>query len=148
MEHLGFPENWGSFRLRVLHSYNQRSDLSSRFSGGERFRGNISQPFNRLLLGLTYENGPLNFNWVSSYRGGGSVNLGLSKELDGNHAPNVFYHNVSVNYQFTPWLNLLVGADNIFNKQPPFLAYNPSNTFPEYYDVVGRRFFLGFKVNI
>ncbi len=145
LENLGLPASWGSFRLRVLYSYNLRSDLSAVYSGGEQFRGNISQPYNRLLTNLTYENGPLNLNWIASYRGAGRVNVRLSDQLDGNQAPSFMYHNFSANYQFGSWLNVQFGVDNVFNTAPPFLAYNHNNTFPEYYDVVGRRFFLGFK---
>ncbi len=145
LENLGLPAGWGSFRFRLLYSYNLKSELSAVFSGAQEFRGNISQPYNRLLMNLTYENGPWNFNWVSSYRGAGRVNLGLSESLDGNQAPSFFYHNFSANYQVGSRLNVQFGVDNVFNVAPPFLAYNISNTFPEYYDVVGRRFFLGFK---
>lgn len=148
LENLGLPAGWGSFRLRLLYSYNLRSELTAFFTGEEQFRGNISQPHNRILMNLTYENGPWNLNWVSSYRDAGKVNLGLEDSLDGNLAPAFVYHNFSANYQFSSWLNVQFGVDNVFNVAPPFLAYNISNTFPEYYDVVGRRFFLGFKTKI
>lgn len=145
LENLGLSDGWGSFLLRVLYSYNLKSELAADYGGGQEFRGNISQPYHRLLTSLTYENGPFNFNWIASYRGNGRVNLAIGENIDGNYAPGVTYHNLSLNYQLWSSLNLQAGVDNLFDAAPPFLAYSTSNTFPEYYDVVGRRFYFGFK---
>ncbi|WP_260921921.1 TonB-dependent receptor domain-containing protein [Novosphingobium sp. 9] len=52
---------------------------------------------------------------------------------------------IDVNHMFT-WT---IGMNNMFNKKPPILGDNQeqSNTYPSTYDVMGRTFFTGIKVD-
>lgn len=146
LENFGFPADSGDIRLRLLHSYNLRSRLHSMLGGEtEVFRGSISRPIHKLLASLTYENGPLFLDWSVRYRSKGIVNPAEDADIDGNLAPGIRYHNLAVKYALNDRFSLQGGVENLFDQAPPFLAYAPHNTFPEYYDVVGRRFYLGFQ---
>jgi iron complex outermembrane recepter protein len=55
-------------------------------------------------------------------------------------------------WNFGPNVSVRGGIDNVFNKEPPVVDSNPGvnnnlgNTLPGYYDVLGRRFYVGAKM--
>lgn len=144
---LGLPDSWGDIRLRVLHSYNLESKLGSANGAAEEvFRGSITRPIHKLLASLTYNNGPLLVDWSVRYRSRGIANTLVDADVDGNLAPSIAYHNLAVRYGLNDRITVQGGIENLFDTDPPFLAFAVHNTFAEYYDVVGRRFYLGFRV--
>lgn len=61
--------------------------------------------------------------------------------------PTYLNHRLTVGWQPTEWVDLLLGIDNLLDKEPPIFATNAragvqANTDPSTYDVLGRRFFL------
>jgi len=71
-----------------------------------------------------------------------------------NHVPAYVYHDVQVRYKlpYKPHTEVYVGANNIFNKQPPFLPSGMASTVTgtetaaDTYDVFGVFLYAGFKV--
>jgi iron complex outermembrane recepter protein len=66
--------------------------------------------------------------------------------------PTYDIFNFSTSWQITDTVSLRGGIDNLFDKQPVVVGANPpatnnaANTLPDYYDVLGRRFYLGVKL--
>lgn len=66
--------------------------------------------------------------------------------------PSYDIFSLSGGWDISDTLSLRGGVDNLFDKQPPVAAANPpitnnaTNTYPNYYDVLGRRYYLGLKM--
>ncbi len=61
--------------------------------------------------------------------------------------PNIFYTNVEVGYNFPTNTHVMFGIQNAFNRQPPLFYQNNvtnANTDVSTYDVLGRRWYVGF----
>jgi iron complex outermembrane recepter protein len=71
--------------------------------------------------------------------------------LQGAASYDIF--DLSGTWQVTPTIGLRAGIDNLLDKQPPVVDRNPTvvqsggnfETSPGYYDVLGRRYYLGFR---
>ena len=64
----------------------------------------------------------------------------------GHKAPNVFYHNAQLAYDLFANTRLSVGVDNVFDKKAPFISsWTDANTDTMTYDLLGRRFYAGFR---
>jgi iron complex outermembrane receptor protein len=97
-----------------------------RFIGHSSFDNNSSQP----LLGLQEE------GFYDPYF---------------THIPNYSYLDLSAIWGVTHWLEIRAGINNVFDKDPPFLASGDIsgtagglNTFPVY-DLLGREIFVAFR---
>lgn len=59
---------------------------------------------------------------------------------------------LSAGWQLNDTVSLRAGIDNLLNAQPVIVGANPpltndaTTTLPDYYDVLGRRFYLGVKL--
>jgi outer membrane receptor protein involved in Fe transport len=66
--------------------------------------------------------------------------------------PSYDIFSLSAGWEVSDTLSIRGGVDNLFDKQPPVAGANPpitnnaSSTYPNYYDVLGRRYYLGLKV--
>ena len=61
--------------------------------------------------------------------------------------PSYMNHRLTVGWEPKDWVNMTLGIDNLFDKDPVIFATNSragvqANTDPSTYDVLGRRFFL------
>ena len=116
-------------------------------------------------LGLTYSVADWKFGWDTRFVDGMQVvntdarrtptNTGVAPTAANfSQAPTTgtyFNHRLTVGWEPTDWLNLLLGVDNVFDKEPLIYATNAragvqANTDPSTYDVLGRRFFLDVRV--
>ncbi len=75
---------------------------------------------------------------------GGSL---AGKEVDFQNVPAYNYLDLSLNFNVTDYLSVLVLIQNLTDKDPPLLgnsagstAFNSGNTFPSTYDALGRRY--------
>jgi outer membrane receptor protein involved in Fe transport len=65
--------------------------------------------------------------------------------------PSYDLFGVQGSWAVTPTLALRAGVDNVLDKEPPVVGANPGvsnamgNTMPGYYDVLGRRYYIGVK---
>jgi outer membrane receptor protein involved in Fe transport len=56
-----------------------------------------------------------------------------------------WYTDLAARYDFTDNMSLRLGVNNVANQQPRLYAPNiQANTDPSSYDVLGRRYFVGF----
>jgi iron complex outermembrane receptor protein len=81
--------------------------------------GDGAEPRFKALLGTSFKRDNWSLNWTSRYYGG-VKNVNGGGDFEGNEAAGVFYHDVSGTYQYKN-VNLTVGVDNLFDKDPPFL---------------------------
>lgn len=64
----------------------------------------------------------------------------------GYRTPNVFYHNLQVAHDLFAKTRLMVGVDNLFDRKAPFIqSWTDANTDTMTYDLLGRRFYAGFR---
>jgi outer membrane receptor protein involved in Fe transport len=85
-----------------------------------------------------------NGNLLSCAAAGVAKNCG---DWEGNEAAGVFYHDISGTYQYKN-VNLTVGVDNLFDKDPPFLYPVDQSNAPSAagYDFTGRYIYM--KVSV
>ncbi|HEV2678613.1 MAG TPA: TonB-dependent receptor [Aliidongia sp.] len=85
--------------------------------------GDGAEPRFKALLGTTFKRDTWSVNWTTRYYGGvkNSVSGTGTGDFEGNEAAGVFYHDISGTYQYKN-VNLTVGVDNLFDKDPPFLV--------------------------
>lgn len=110
-------------------------------------------PKYRFNLRTTLTNGPLqlslNWRWLDSVEDDQIKNSGLTAAdlvVPGVSAES--YFDLSFTYDVNENLQMYGGARNLFNNKPTFLGDSQSqaNTWPEAYDAIGTRLFLGARV--
>jgi iron complex outermembrane recepter protein len=114
-------------------------------------RGLSSYPKHRFNLRLGYDRGPWRF--ALSQRFIGETKRSVDLSFDGNDIPAHLYVDAQIRYTHGERYSFYAGANNVFDKQPPFVpAPYPdnvvgTNTAPSAYDLLGRRFYAGIKVD-
>ncbi len=120
---------------------------------------NYSLPDNKITAQLTY-----NYGNLSAFLQGRYIASGTSEnspppgfELSDNTVDSVFYTDLNLSYMHTFGTNTEVeffgNITNLFDVDPPVTPYysifygNPVQTNPTLFDVLGRRFTAGVKVN-
>ena len=64
----------------------------------------------------------------------------------GYRTPNVFYHNAQVAFDVTEKSRFQLGVDNLFDRRAPYIkSFTDANTDTMTYDLLGRRFYAGFR---
>lgn len=64
----------------------------------------------------------------------------------GYRTPNVFYHNAQLAYEINERTRFQIGVDNLFNRKAPYIkSFTDANSDTMTYDLMGRRFYVGFR---
>lgn len=64
----------------------------------------------------------------------------------GYRTPNVFYNNAQLAYEINDRTRFQIGVDNLFDRKPPYIkSFTDGNTDTMTYDLLGRRFYVGFR---
>lgn len=64
----------------------------------------------------------------------------------GYRTPNVFYHNAQLAYEINERTRFQIGIDNLFDRKAPYIkSFTDANTDTMTYDLMGRRFYVGFR---
>jgi outer membrane receptor protein involved in Fe transport len=114
----------------------------------------------KLTAYLQYANGPFTTFFEGRFIDGGK--LSATYNLNGwdvanNHVPSVTYYDMRVSYDIpvgSSTLQLYGVINNIFDKAPPLapsyvgLSSSPIQTNQSLYDVLGRRFTVGLKLQM
>jgi iron complex outermembrane recepter protein len=159
LKDLGAP-TWGRVDLGLQLSMLDKADIKSlpslaaiRQAG--RYGVDVGNPYpkTRFSQKTTWTVGDftLAYNW--RYVGGSSVQdplpLNTTYQDQFSSLPAVSYVDLSSSWQALKNLKLSITVNNAFDKQPPQVgtgigpgANNFGNTFPQVYDVIGRRFVL------
>lgn len=84
-------------------------------------------------------------NWSVNYNVrmiGGADDINASPGDIGDSAPTVFYHDLQGVYYLSDNWQLTVGANNLFDKQPPYIqSWTDANTDTMTYDLMGRKLY-------
>ncbi len=130
-------------------------DNVGELNGGGRLGSGFED---RGTASLVYHIGGLEATWRSTYMSGiNDTNPAPGNTVIStlyNHVPAYVYHDVQVRYTlpYKPHTEVYVGANNIFNKQPPFLPEGMASTVTgtetaaDTYDVIGVFLYAGFKL--
>jgi iron complex outermembrane recepter protein len=111
------------------------------FIGG----GNGGYPEWRGYGALTLAKGPVGFTWSTQWIGS-ATDFNASPGDIGYSTPDVFYHNFQVRFDVNEETSFRLGADNIFDRKAPYIqSFTDANTDTMTYDLMGRRFYVGFR---
>lgn len=122
------------------------------FEGGDPIRfngfiggGNGGYPEWRGYGTLTVENGPIGATWSTQWIGS-ATDFNAAPGDIGYSTPDVFYHNLQLSLSVDDETSFRLGVDNIFDRKPPYIqSFTDANTDTMTYDVMGRRFYVGFR---
>ncbi|NVJ96939.1 MAG: TonB-dependent receptor [Alphaproteobacteria bacterium] len=106
--------------------------------------GDAKYPKHRFQGGITLSKDRYALDWDVRYRGKATSLPDMEDPLPEALLPDVWYHDVGMRYGLKDGLTIYGGVRNLFDRKAPrvFLG-SVSNTFPEFYDTLGRRFYLG-----
>ena len=149
---------------RVFASYLASNEQISSTGVRTEFAGDVGfsgLPTWKATAYLQYANGPLTTFFEGRFLDGGKLsylyNLNAAWDVAKNHVPSVTYFDARMSYDITVGtsaLQLYAVVNNIFDKSPPIVAtYNalgsaPGQTNQTMYDVLGRRFTVGIKLQM
>jgi iron complex outermembrane receptor protein len=65
-----------------------------------------------------------------------------------NHLPSMSYVDLFANWQINDQVSIRLGANNLFDDDPPIASFGSGNTVPEAYDALGRYLFTGITIKL
>ncbi|MFD2431609.1 TonB-dependent receptor domain-containing protein [Sphingobium scionense] len=111
------------------------------FIGG----GNGGYPKWRGYGVLTAEKDGISATWSTQWIGK-ATDFNASVGDIGYRTPNVFYHNLQLAFAIDEKTRFQIGADNLFDRKAPYIqSFTDANTDTMTYDLLGRRFYAGFR---
>lgn len=148
---------------RAFASYLSTNSVTSSNGVKTEYAGDVGTmglPALKVTTYLQYANGPFTTFFEARFIGGGK--LSATYNLDGwdvadNHVGSVTYYDMRVSYDLhmgSSIVQLYGVVNNIFDKAPPIvpsyvaLSSAPVQTNQAVYDVLGRRFTVGFKLQM
>ena len=133
-----------------LNKYETRT-LITQFDPTYDYAGTIgagtgeAQPEWKFTLSTSYTMGDWQFQLINRYMSAMDHNLTVTGG-SGDPVDSTWYTDLTARYDLTPTFTIRGGINNLSNQQPRL--YNPNvqaATDPSTYDVLGRRFFVGFN---
>jgi len=113
---------------------------------------------------LTYATGPLSLTLESRWIGAGlfdstligpdqpGYNVNLPNSINNNHVAGAVYVNLGARYRLMQGkgntLELFFGVQNLFNRAPPVAPSNQGSTNPLLFDILGRSYRAGVRLNL
>lgn len=94
---------------------------------------------------LTAEKDGISATWSTQWIGKATDFNALPGQI-GYSTPNVFYHNLQLAYEIGEKTRFQLGIDNLFARKAPYIrSFTDGNTDTMTYDLLGRRFYAGFR---
>ena len=140
-EHLAFAD---SIWVSVLHTYTD--EVVMKQSGSiQRLDGLLDYPRHRTLASVGMEAG----RWsVVAYANRRGKALTARSARPQARVPAALYIDLTGRFDVTDNAYLQAGIKNLTDRKPDITAFNEVGNFaPEYYDPIGRRYTLAFRVN-
>lgn len=150
---LVYNRNVGPIRLSVdLNATYLNKYVITPFEGGEDIRfhgfiggGNGGYPKWRGYGVVTAGYDKAEFTWSTQWIGK-ATDFNAAPGDVGYSTPNVLYHNAQVAFAVTEKSRFQVGVDNVFDRRAPYIqSFTDANTDTMTYDLLGRRFYAGFR---
>ena len=156
LDRLGMPSGAGSLQVGSIISYLRKYVVTpSDGTAATNFQGAISDTFVtsdgenlyshprwKANSYLTYLNGP--FAGTLRWR---YIDHMANLDDPTQPVPSVSYFDADFHYKYSKWLTLSAGMNNIGDKKPPFIGTLELRTDAATYDVVGRTWYVGAKLN-
>lgn len=157
----------GQFSTRVIVNY--LDELTNGINGAIPINaaGDMSQAFPQWMgtIQTQLKIGKASLFAQERYVGAGkytSVDLAggpvTASSIDQNHAPAVFYTDITMSYDVSDKINAFMSVGNVFDKKPPMIpsyltagsgfGNSPVGGVRGLYDYIGRMFTLGVHVNL
>jgi len=163
----------GSWTIRALATYVSKFIQNPGVTGGivENFAGkndsnNFNTPHMKLFATQSYQaenwqmtvterwisQGRHNLNWIQCTPGSCPTPTLTNPTINDNHVPGIIYFDIGGSVDINDHWKLYAQVDNLLNKSPPPQydnSQNPTNdgTNPFLYDVIGRMFHVGVRIN-
>jgi outer membrane receptor protein involved in Fe transport len=142
----------GELSLNLIGTFAMSNDFVP-FEGGEIVdsQGEVGVPDIKANLNATYTLDDMLFSYTARYIDG--VNVENDQIETFGTIPSYTYHNLHARYFLGDNYEFYAGVDNVLDKKPPFLGQGTpgdvtgTNTAADVYDVLGRYYYAGFKVN-
>jgi outer membrane receptor protein involved in Fe transport len=142
----------GELSLNLIGTFAMSNDFVP-FEGGEIVdsQGEVGVPDIKANFNTTYTLDDMMFSYTARYIH--SVNVENDQIENFGTIPSYVYHNLHARYFLGDNYEFYAGVDNILDKEPPFLGQGTpgdvtgTNTAADVYDVLGRYYYAGFKVN-
>jgi iron complex outermembrane receptor protein len=149
----------GDFTINIeaerefLNTIENPDGTTNSFVGLFLYSNESIQPTWRGTLNINYTHDWLGLHWDTSFINGTKNHDDPTTLVYGNYIPSYFYHNVSASFDLTGMvsdtgfmkgMNLIVGINNLADKDPPFLGQDSickCNSYAGPYDFVGRFFY-------
>jgi iron complex outermembrane receptor protein len=121
--------------------------------------GEIESPRNKAVLNLAYKWGAFGISGTTTYTGRAGLDdqflkANFDNPQDAAKIGAVTYQDFQLTYDVKKSIQVYLGVDNAFNKKaPPIISGLPGNstgteTDASAYDPIGRRYYLGVRVNL
>ncbi|WP_286829002.1 MULTISPECIES: TonB-dependent receptor [Kordiimonas] len=109
----------------------------------EELRGLPKYPKHRLQAGVSFDMGNVTVDWDVRIRGSATSNLAFT-DLPEARIPTVIYNDIAARVRMNSHVTFYGGIRNLFDEDAPrVFAGSVQDTFPQFYDTLGRRFYLG-----
>ena len=148
---------WGALNLKLLMTFYDKAeqtplpgeaaiDLLGKAGGDTSDQGYVKQTGN---LSVGYDLGQFNANWTMRYIGSAEMAVG-SRDAGFPDIGAKTYHSLRLGYAFKEGSEVYVGANNLFDEDPPLFCSGCSgtqalDTIPGYYDVFGLSYYAGMR---
>ncbi|MCW6534060.1 TonB-dependent receptor plug domain-containing protein [Sphingomonas lycopersici] len=94
---------------------------------------------------VTAKHGDFTATWSTQWIGK-ATDFNAKPGQIGYKTPNVFYHNAQLAFEIDEKTRFQFGLDNLFNRKAPYIqSFTDGNTDTMTYDLLGRRFYVGFR---
>jgi outer membrane receptor protein involved in Fe transport len=96
------------------------------------------------VYSATYDSGPITLNGQVRYLPQMELRPGVNSSIQELDA--IYYFDLGGTLRLGEAFELFGGVDNVTDEQPPLMGFSfagDPNTDPSFYDVIGRRYFIG-----
>ncbi|MEK7266340.1 MAG: TonB-dependent receptor [Pseudomonadota bacterium] len=140
-ENLAFAD---SLWMSVLHTYTDEVAMTQ-FGSTQRLDGLLDYPRHRTLASVGVEKGRWSFVAYANRRGRALTARSLRPEA---RVPAALYIDLTGRFEVTDNAYVQLGVKNLTDRKPDITAFNTVGNFaPQFYDPIGRRYTLAFRIN-
>ncbi len=144
---LGFLASWGLENEKVAEPGRPGQDCLGLFGGSCSSFNNFIQPETKYVFNAGYHAGDFSGGFQWRYISEVKLVPGASNPIKTGAAAN--YMDLTADYTFNERYTIFAGIDNITDDEPPIFGFSiagDANVDISLYDVLGRRFFAGFRI--
>lgn len=146
---LRFLAGWGLENEKVAEPGKPGEDCLGFFGGSCSSFNKFIQPETKYVFNAEYNSGDFRGGFQWRYISDVSLAPGAANPVKKGDAVN--YLDLTAGYTFNERYSLFAGIDNLLDEEPPIFGFSiagDANVDISLYDVLGRRFFAGFRIRL